>query len=857
MDADESNIFEDEVIADSEEETEQNELRNQEYGTFQKASSISAFTTAGYPQRGTFSAISAFSGDASVLAPNDPSTIEPGTSSRAGDKESNTSIISNADSFLDGLSATINIADRAKMRQRSQKQAVSDVIELTSDEDDELIWKPSTSKEKKAKSSTKSKSKKKEVVPQKAGTSTDTDAVSAPKTKPRPRPRPIPKQPRYGEADTSSSFVPDIPIATPSMHTAQLISSLPPSDPPQHTEPEPQYPGITTLQPSSPNSLFNEGVSIRNTDMEVDELASDVPYRNNANYFDDDYISPRKMPPPPTFFAGSSSSSMGGGKGDEPITFLVPQQDIVDLTMLPPTIAPAVQKKEPKPKKPKKKKEAEHDYDYDFVSAPLPILDEDDQDEDFDPTGDGNAKKKKKGKGKEKGKEKEKPAKKSKAKSKASDDSTSPGSGGAQVEVVITSKPPKSKGKGKAAINEEDKEMRTEPPLDGGNKESFKSREFIEDSDEDDPIRLVGSVPNPPSPLVPITPAGPSRTIVKDTKSPTSLKIRLPGTSSSRTPAQDLDSDTEMKEAIPSKSKGNKKRKTVVDSDEEEDFYVEEKETPAKEATSASKKRKVDGSERKEKSKSKSKNKGKGKQVVLSDEEKDMMLAEELEKPIEQKKSKEGSPGKDTVDDEEANPFQDNHSNDSPPLKSTPEEVVKGGKENTAPSTSRPQPQSAFVTPRPSRPIPVNRDGTTPLYARYEIAPRRSSLPMSELIRRANSMPGSPFPTPHPTSASASKLKPLIARTPTSTAYSPYLKSSRSLLSKIAPLHPNRRTPPPPPPPPPPRKKSKKEIEMEEKWEEEMIEELGGMEEWAALTDAERREMRKVKWAREQGGWDE
>ena len=33
----------------------------------------------------------------------------------------------------------------------------------------------------------------------------------------------------------------------------------------------------------------------------------------------------------------------------------------------------------------------------------------------------------------------------------------------------------------------------------------------------------------------------------------------------------------------------------------------------------------------------------------------------------------------------------------------------------------------------------------TPLYARYEVAPRRSSLPMTELIRRASSKPGSPF----------------------------------------------------------------------------------------------------------------
>lgn len=141
---------------------------------------------------------------------------------------------------------------------------------------------------------------------------------------------------------------------------------------------------------------------------------------------------------------------------------------------------------------------------------------------------------------------------------------------------------------------------------------------------------------------------------------------------------------------------------------------------------------------------------------------------------------------------------------------------------------------------------------------------------MSELIRRANSMPGSPFATPHvqghghgagatPTlgssSSSTSKLKPLTARS--GTAYSPYLKSSRSMLSRIAPLHPNRRTPPAPPPPPPPRKKSKKELEMEERWEEEMVESVGGVEAWAVLGDDERREMRRMKWAREMGGWDD
>ncbi|KAF8813358.1 hypothetical protein BYT27DRAFT_7220342 [Phlegmacium glaucopus] len=125
---------------------------------------------------------------------------------------------------------------------------------------------------------------------------------------------------------------------------------------------------------------------------------------------------------------------------------------------------------------------------------------------------------------------------------------------------------------------------------------------------------------------------------------------------------------------------------------------------------------------------------------------------------------------------------------------------------------------------------------------------------MSELIRRANSIPGSPFATPH-------------SRTPSSTArpmksgmggttYSPYLKSSRSFLSRIAPLHPNRRTPPPPPPPPPPKKKTKKELEMEEKWEEELIDSVG-ISEWTCLADDEKKALRKAKWAKEMGDWDD
>ncbi|KAG1758506.1 hypothetical protein EDD22DRAFT_910347 [Suillus occidentalis] len=93
----------------------------------------------------------------------------------------------------------------------------------------------------------------------------------------------------------------------------------------------------------------------------------------------------------------------------------------------------------------------------------------------------------------------------------------------------------------------------------------------------------------------------------------------------------------------------------------------------------------------------------------------------------------------------------------------------------------------------------------------FTIKPK--STPMSELIRRVNSQPNSPFSN--------------------GPSYSPLVKSSRMMLSRIAPLHPNRRTPPPPLPRPPPPKKSKKQIEMEERW--------------SCMTDEERRNLRRAR----------
>lgn len=125
---------------------------------------------------------------------------------------------------------------------------------------------------------------------------------------------------------------------------------------------------------------------------------------------------------------------------------------------------------------------------------------------------------------------------------------------------------------------------------------------------------------------------------------------------------------------------------------------------------------------------------------------------------------------------------------------------------------------------RPKR-GPPEHIPTTPGPQVRSPAVKAKLTPMSELIRRVNSHPSSPFPN-------------------ASRTYSPLLKSSRTMLSRIAPLHPNRRSPPPPLPRPPPPKKSKKQLEMEERIEEELAETIDG---WSCLTDEERRALRKAR----------
>lgn len=150
-----------------------------------------------------------------------------------------------------------------------------------------------------------------------------------------------------------------------------------------------------------------------------------------------------------------------------------------------------------------------------------------------------------------------------------------------------------------------------------------------------------------------------------------------------------------------------------------------------------------------------------------------------------------------------------------------------------------PVPDLAYLHKPPPGSSSTPSSTTIPSKA-YSIS-RTKSTPMSELIRRVNSLPGSPFRTP--------SSKPTLA-------YSPMLKSSRSMLSRIAPLHPTRKPPPPPAPPVPKAKerKTKKMLELEEKWEEELSESVEG---WSCLEPEERQALIRRRKEVEMGGYDD
>ncbi|KAA1467608.1 hypothetical protein DENSPDRAFT_869186 [Dentipellis sp. KUC8613] len=219
-----------------------------------------------------------------------------------------------------------------------------------------------------------------------------------------------------------------------------------------------------------------------------------------------------------------------------------------------------------------------------------------------------------------------------------------------------------------------------------------------------------------------------------------------------------------------------------------------------------------------------------GRGVVLSDEED----AEEVVQVAPSRKRSSQATNKDKrsndTDDAELAQREDS---DARPLgkgKDKPDapETPARSKENVSPESSN---GSGAADARPSSSTKEMTSSATG--RKYTFSRPSKPTPMQELIRRANSHPNSPF-TPSPRAS----------------YHSPLAKTSKSLLRKIAPLHPNRKSPPPPLPPPPPPKKSKKMLQLEEKWEMELEESVEG---WFALSDAERKEWRRAKRDKELG----
>jgi hypothetical protein len=150
---------------------------------------------------------------------------------------------------------------------------------------------------------------------------------------------------------------------------------------------------------------------------------------------------------------------------------------------------------------------------------------------------------------------------------------------------------------------------------------------------------------------------------------------------------------------------------------------------------------------------------------------------------------------------------------------------------NADPTQENPKSNVSAQEDNPPKPS-LTRETPAPGKLRYSLSQFNQKTPMRELIRRATSHPSAPFSTP------------------SSPIASPLAKTSKSVLRRIAPLHPTRRSPPPPPPRPPPPKKSKKMLALEEKWELELEDEVEG---WWALTDQERQDWRRAKRDKELG----
>ncbi|PFH51078.1 hypothetical protein AMATHDRAFT_47358 [Amanita thiersii Skay4041] len=805
---------------------------------------------------------------------------------------------------MDFFPSTLSIADRAKMRQRSaaklsgpSQPTVADQF-LSSGEHEESASRP---------------------------------------TRPKPRPKKKPKLSTDNTTITTPSqpSTPSAPLPNPHIPTSQFSiplptsPPLPPSDPPftphinfrniqydnKISPPKVSLvPPIETLpNVSTPSSLFSAdeqeaiepnqkrkkrrvGRAPLYTDDEGgggerDELVSDgfgahIPHGIDARGEDD----PLLLQPPSTFFAGSTPDSGGRPLGPEKETERN-EEIIIDLCTVPERRG-STQQVEPKMGKDKGKKKRI-----------------DDEDEDFDLEKEEKSRKEKKPKPKPRPKVKEKKV------------AESPSKRGAKKMVGVVIESPTAKKKGKEAtfdegdvldISDDDLEMVHEGDFRGQGLERME-----EYTAKRIPARgELGDHGSPMSAVPDSEDEGMGMQIQMDEDKRVYSSI----------------SKSQTKQDVPSSGSsgsGKRRRKVIEDSDEdrgnekeEEDARVASPKRPKMDKKGRVKKGKAAPEENSTQTDKVAKGKGegkKGKRVVLSDEEEEEWEYEYLssarkEKGTEKKARARKKGGKASrvlseTEDEEREYEHPTDAREETGTEKKTQSKKRGGKvsrvlsetegeggreedgnnsakENVHPQSSNNSNRSASQAPPPMTPaakpstIAVKPEYST-LTSRYTIAPKTKSLPMTELIRRVNSLPGSPFYSPSvstPSNRPTSNQNPI--RTPATgnnhkinsdntkvpqfslglragvTAYSPYLKTSRSFLSKIAPLHPNRRTPPPPLPRPPPPKKSKKQLEREEQWEEEMIEGVGGMGMWSCMSEEERRDVKRAKWAMELGECD-
>lgn len=514
----------------------------------------------------------------------------------------------------DGISAApSSIADRAKTRQRTQaKKPASpvngDLIELTSDEEvDSVVTGSKLVGQSKPKPKPRVKAKEKELPQATKNVAVANEELPRPRPRPRPRPKPIVKRNKtaldsdplpphpypfardalpganiHFTPSSSNRDGPELPIATSPEFLNAKISQLPPSDPPYPstmTEREDDaLPPIEILhdrdsdreggkRASSPSSLFSAPSSKRrkrrvldmDNEPQIDQLVSSSPPRPGlirtphaplltaythpyGRVHEEDAM-------PPTFFAGSSSSAGRIERPPEPF-IPPPQLDVVDLTDLPPTIDASFRNTKSTSKKLSKRQKAskstaQSDPLQDFdAQLPMGAFDNDELDSDFDPVGGPASKKSAKGKKQSKGSAKEKKALPKKRK-------------GQLDGVVLTIKKTKGKGKGKESTEE-----------------VFKSREFIEDSEEDDdPLRLVGGTEVELTAVAVSHSNSKSRAVPSRSTSSGPVLNPTKLASNHSTPTAIVPASSSTKGMKPK----NKKRKSVVDADDE----VAEQETGA------------------------------------------------------------------------------------------------------------------------------------------------------------------------------------------------------------------------------------------------------------------------------------